>query len=171
MRLRFCVLIVALTFLLPGCFRYRKTNSLSTKPTSSSPGRVALNAKSATTTKGKMTLNVEGTNLDFPLDVLKIREGSFQLTGQGTKLVGSVPNSLPGQWAGQTLRITPQENTFGNSELDLPGTGIAPVAGGQIEVESATGQRLKGRISFRVQGPFGERTFAGTFEVGAIQEQ
>jgi hypothetical protein len=118
-----------------------------------------------------MTLNVEGTNLDFPLDLFKIRGGSFALSGQGTKLVGTAPNSGPTQWAGKTLAIAAQDNIFGNSELDLPGTGLAPVTGGQIQIESASAERLRGKISFRVQGPFGERQFAGTFEVGAIQEQ
>jgi hypothetical protein len=134
-------------------------------------GPDASDSKSTRSTKGKMTLNVEGTNLDFPLDALKTRGGSFLLSGQGTKFVGSAPNVSPDQWAGKTVAIVPQDQVFGISELDLPGTGIAPVTRGQMQIESASREHLRGRITFGVQGPFGERTFAGTFDVGVIQEK
>ena len=171
MRNPFVLGVFTLALLLPGCFRHSVTKSSTTSPRNPLPWRNSSDSKSASPSKGKMTLNVEGTNLDFPLDALKISSNSFQITGQGTKLVGSVPNPTPSQWAGKTLAIAAQDNVFGNSELDLPGTGIAPVTAGQIQIESASSERLLGKISFRVQGPFGERTFAGRLEVGIIQEK
>ena len=171
MKHQFCVLVFLLAILLPGCLRHRPTSTSTMPQKNQPPWRNSPDSKPASPPKGKMTLNVEGTNLDFPLDMLKIRDSSFEMAGQGTKLVGSAPNTSPSQWAGKTMAITPHDSIFGNSELDLPGTGIAPVAGGQIQIESASAEWLRGKISFRVQGPFGERLFAGTFEVGVVREK
>jgi len=164
--------LVVILALLPGCLRKRASATFVSTGIAS---RTAGPAPSGTpaSTKGKMVLNVEGTNLDFPLEALIVRGNSFELTGQGVKLTGTLSPGWDGNWdklAGQTLTIVPRDAVFGNSELDLPGTGSAPVTGGRILVENVSaGQRLRGRISFSVQGPFGVRPFAGTCEVGVVR--
>ncbi|HEV3146411.1 MAG TPA: hypothetical protein VGZ47_21165 [Gemmataceae bacterium] len=165
--------VVLLLVLVPGCFRSRITTSSNGSGKIASNTQRGVDAKSSGSVKGKMTLNVEGTNLDFLLEEIRIRDNSFQLSGQGVKLVGTIanpPGKDDGKLTGQAIVIQARNNVFGDSELDLPGTGVAPVTGGQIQVEGVNERRLRGRISFRVQGPFGERTFAGTCEVGIIGE-
>jgi hypothetical protein len=199
---RSLLLLLLVLAVLPGCMRKRAAATVSstaktdpsfarststpgkTEPSfgrlTSTPGNNQSPPPSQTpssmpvTVKGHMTLNVEGTNLEFPLDAFTIQGDSFQLAGQGMKLTGSLGGNWsnnPEKLAGQSLTVSQRDPFFGNSEFDLPGTGIAPVVSGTILIERVSvGPRLQGKITFTLQGPFGNRPFEGTFNVGVVKK-
>jgi len=117
-----------------------------------------------------MIVRVYGTPLDFPLDGLAIKNGTYRLSGQGMNFVGRMSQNVR---IGQSIAIEPRVKGLGESELDLPQVGKTKVVSGQIRFDEFVGEstsRVKGRIAFALQGPDGPTTFEGTFEVGIIAQ-
>jgi len=116
--------------------------------------------------KGKMIIRVYGTALDFDLDALTWKSGTYRLSGRGINFVGRMSQNVR---AGQLIAIEPRVAGVGESELDLPQVGKTKVISGRIKLDEVIGQsRIKGRISFSLQGPDGPSSFEGTFEVGIV---
>jgi hypothetical protein len=120
--------------------------------------------------KGKMIILVFGTALDYDLDALTFKNGTFRLSGHGINFVGRASQS----WRkGQSVAIEPRVNGVGESELDLPQTGKIKVISGQIKLDDATNEpnmRIKAHITFTLQAPDGPSSFEGTFEVGVLTQ-
>jgi hypothetical protein len=115
-----------------------------------------------------MILLVSGTQLDFILDGLAIKDGTYRLSGQGMNFVGRMSQNVR---IGQSVAIEPRLKGLGESELDLPQVGKTKVVSGQIKFDEFVGEstsRVKGRIVFALQGPDGPTSFEGTFEVGIV---
>ena len=140
----------------------------------------------------KLTLNVDGKNVDLSLevmDVFLVKRGNapevFEIRGAGVMLVGEFPKGVRVDYGehwdvlvGKTIALKAKGGERGDdktAQLTLPGQSACSVVGGSFTVEKVLpeggGQDgatpLQGKIEIKCKTDQGEKTLKGTFVVGA----
>lgn len=155
-------------------------------------GGEAAAARDREQAKAGWQLKLEGApsglaleRMNIYLDEDETAPETFDIRGEGVRLVGVIPGSLQvgygeefGKLVGQTLTIDPSggdPSEPGGSSVQVDGVPY-PVAGGAFTIEKLTGKwegsegdrTLHGTVELRLLGSDGERTVRGTMSVHAV---